>query len=80
MTGRCCAPGAMGRHVLGAPDWAGRRACDCGAVHHLPPGSHGLPDRDPLLGFLERLYAEPVISVEDFAASLGIPLPESVRA
>lgn len=78
--GRCGAPGSLGRHVLGDPDWCGRRACACGAVRVLPAGTHHLPDRSPLLGFLERLYAIPVVTLEDFATELGIPLPEETPA
>lgn len=78
--GPCCRPGSLGAHPLGEPDWCGRRACACGAVHTLPPGTHGLPARNPLHGLLERLYAVPVTSVEGFAAELGIPLPQEIPA
>lgn len=55
--GRCGAPGSLGRHVLGAPDWAGRQVCDCRAVRRLPAGTHGLPVGDPWVG-LHALLAD----------------------
>lgn len=53
--GRCCAPDSQGRHVLGAVDWAGRQACDCGAVRRYPPGTRALPERSPMEAAWERL-------------------------
>ena len=44
----CVAPGSLGKHPVGAPDWAGRAACPCGLVRVYPQGSHGLPAELPV--------------------------------
>jgi hypothetical protein len=43
----CGAPGSLGNHPMGPPDWAGRTACPCGLVRVYPPGADGLPDDPP---------------------------------
>lgn len=72
--GRCLAPGSMGRHVYGRPDEVGVARCDCGACTRIPASSH-------LLAFLRtRLFADPVLTLEQLAAEQGIPLTELEEA
>lgn len=71
---RCARSGSLGRHVLGDPDWAGRRTCDCGKVRRLPPGTHALPERLPTLTD-DDVW---LISVDTWLADAGWALPEEI--
>lgn len=75
--GRCCAPGSLGRHVLGEPDWAGRQICDCGIWRSFPPGTFGLPAGDPeLAALLSAIDRKPILTLGRLLVEL---LPERRR-